>query len=147
MYNMDEVSATHMYPSHHYQSPFSLPPQFRLQQLLGSCSCDPPWASSTLTNDDNILKWSGSPISGTQTQISGSSPLKRAPGTVPWLPNLNQQQRTRENDRAWTAATLPPHSTSAKQLPHPHPLLYLFLPQTVSFTLFWISKSPFPSME
>lgn len=95
--------------SHHWHitilsiSP-SLPSCF--QRLLGSGSCDPPWASSTLTNDDNILNWSGSPISGTQTQISGSSPVKRAPGTVPWLPNLNQQ-RSRENDRAWTAAALP----------------------------------------
>lgn len=78
-------------------------------ELLGSGSCDPPWASSTLTDDDNILNWSGSPISGTQTQISGSSPVKRASGTLPRLPNLNQQ-RSCENDRAWTATAfaLPP---------------------------------------
>lgn len=101
------------------------PPSPCTQRLLGSGSCDPPWASSTLTNDDNILNWSGSPISGTQTQISGSSPVKRAPGTLPRLPNLNQQ-RSRENDRAWDRRCDQPPSTSARQLPHPHPLLYLF---------------------
>lgn len=89
----------------HYQSPLS--PPLPAERLLGSSSCDPPWASSTLTNDDNILNWSGSPISGTQTQISGSSPVKRAPGTLPQLPNLNQQC-SRENDNAWTAAAFAP---------------------------------------
>lgn len=62
---------------------------------------------STFNNNDNILKRSGSSISGTQTQISGSSPVKRALGTMPWLANLNQQ-RSRENDRVWTTALLTP---------------------------------------
>lgn len=91
----------------HQALPLFSPPPPCLWQQLGNGSCDPPWASSTLTNDDNILNWSGSPISGTQTQISGSSPVKRSPGTVPLLPNLNQQ-RSRENGRAWTAAALTP---------------------------------------
>lgn len=49
-------------------------------------------------------------MSGTQTQISGSSPVKRAPGTLPQLPNPNQQ-RFCGNDTAWASAayTLPPY--------------------------------------
>ncbi len=89
----------------HYQSP--LLPRPACSGCLAVAHVTPPWASSTLTNDDNILNWSGSPISGTQTQISGSSPVKRAPGTLPQLPNLNQK-RSRENDRAWTAAAFAP---------------------------------------
>lgn len=61
----------------------SLPPPLLPQAAcfgrLAVAHVTPPWASSTLTNDDNILNWSGSSISGTQTQISGSSPVKRAP--------------------------------------------------------------------
>lgn len=116
----------HTAHQHHSLIPSSAP------SLLGSSSCDtPPPAGSTLTNDDNILNWSGSPISGTQTQINGSSPVKRSFGTLPQLPNLNQQH-FRENDSAWTATVIAcspptPPTSSARQLPHPHPLLYLFL--------------------
>lgn len=64
-------------------------------------------------------------MSGTQTQISGSSPVKRAPGTLSQLPNPNQQ-RFCGNDTAWTSAayTLPsylsqglPTSSFASLLP------------------------------
>lgn len=111
----------------HYQSPLSSPPpHFTLQRLLGSGSCDPPWTSSTLTNGDNILNWPGSPISGTQTQISGSSPVKRAPGI---------QIETSSALMRMTGLGLLPRSppTSASQTP-PHILF------CISFSL---SKSAF----
>lgn len=92
----------------YYDPPF---PPFLPHPVCSGCLAvahvTPPWASSTLTDDDNILSWSGSPISGTQTQISGSSLVKRASGTLPRLPNLNQQ-RSCETDRAWTAIAFAP---------------------------------------
>lgn len=122
----------------HYQTPLSSPPPHCLQQLLGSGSCDPPWSSSTLTNDDNILNWSGSPISGTQTQISGSSPVKRAPGILPWLPNLNQQ-RSRENDGAWTSAAFTPPPLPGNRLPTSS---FVSLSPSVNLLFQWHKRCP-----
>ena len=65
--------------------PYSLISLSDCSDCLAMDPVSPPWPSSTLTSDDNILNWSGSPIGGTQTEISVSSPLKRPSGTLPCL--------------------------------------------------------------
>lgn len=72
------VKNVHLHPS--FLPTATLAIAATLQDLMWH---PPAWASQT--NDDNILKRSGSPIIGTQTQISGSSLVKRTPSAAQGL--------------------------------------------------------------